>query len=116
MPPAGNFAAPPGLRPARGMFRLPRIRQGLEVLYDAVAELMKDVAPATGPMSARHFFISLSGMVNTYFLYAAAIEPMWGADPLSVGQRRERREHVHWMLDAIIGQVMELGVDLNGRG
>ncbi|MCK5800457.1 MAG: TetR/AcrR family transcriptional regulator [Deltaproteobacteria bacterium] len=89
-----------------GSETLPRIRQGIEVLYDAVAEVMKGVSPAKGPLSARHFFVSLSGMVNTYFLYASAIEPFWGSDPLSVRERRERREHLHWMLDAIVGQIL----------
>jgi len=97
-----------------GSETLPRIRQGIEVLYNAVAELMKGISPSVGPLSARHFFVSLSGMVNTYFLYASAIEPLWGSDPLSVSQRRERREHLHWMLDAIIEQVMSHGGDLNG--
>ena len=91
-----------------GSDTLPRIRQGVGVLFDAVAELMKDVSPETGPLTARHFFVSFSGMVNTYFLYADALEPLWGSDPLSVGQRRERREHLHWMVDAIIEKVMGL--------
>ncbi len=86
---------------AQGTENLERIRLGMGVLHDAVATVLGDLTPGTGPLASRHFFITFSGMVNSYFLYATAIEPMWGADPLSAAQRRERRAHVHWMLDTV---------------
>ena len=96
---------------AQGTENLERIRRGMGVLHDAVATVLGDLTPGSGPLASRHFFVTFSGMVNTYFIYATAIEPLWGADPMSSGQRRERREHLHWMLDAVAGRLASRAAD-----
>jgi len=41
-------------------------------------------------------------MINTYFLQARALEPLWDGNPLSVAKLRERRAHLHWVMDALV--------------
>ncbi|MFW6067006.1 MAG: TetR/AcrR family transcriptional regulator [Myxococcota bacterium] len=87
---------------ATGSERLPRIRRGVQQLHDTLAHLLEGVTRHEGPLSSRHFFVTFSGLVNTYFLMAPALEPVLGTDPMRVAAKRERREHVHWILDAIL--------------
>ncbi len=84
---------------------LPLISQGLRKLSQLVEEILGDHVPSDGALSAKHFFISFSGIVNTYALYAGALGPMWRSDPLSTASRRERRAHVHWVADALLQQL-----------
>lgn len=65
----------------------------LRITEARLAELL----PARGPLSAKHFHLSLSAMVINYFTYA----PMfWGSDPLSKRALEERRTHLHFTVDA----------------
>lgn len=89
--------------------RLPRIRRGVQQLHDTLARLLEGVTPETGPLSSRHFFVTFAGLVNTYFLMAPALEPVLGSDPMRVAAKRERREHVHWILDAILERLQKEG-------
>ncbi len=84
---------------------LPLIREGLRKLSQLVEDILGDMVPCDGPLSAKHFFISFSGIVNTYALYAGALGLMWKGDPLGAAARRERRQHVHWLADALLQQI-----------
>jgi AcrR family transcriptional regulator len=84
---------------------LPLIEKGLRKLSQLVEEILGDHVPCDGPLAAKHFFVSFSGIVNTYALYASAMGPMWKGDPLSTASRRERRAHVHWVADALLEQL-----------
>jgi hypothetical protein len=84
---------------------LPHIRQGLRALYDRVADILGELVPASGPLAARQFFVTFSGMVNTYHLYAPVLGEMWEDDVSSTRARRERREHVHWAADAMFDRL-----------
>lgn len=85
--------------------RLPEIRRGVQHLHDTVDRLLRDLAPDDGPLASRQFFVSFAGLVNTYFLMAPALEPLWDGDPMRVAAKRERREHVHWIVDAIVDRL-----------
>lgn len=65
--------------------------------------VLAELAPARGPRSARHLYISLSGVVINYFTYAPALGEVWGRDPLDRAALDERREHVHWLVDCLLG-------------
>lgn len=84
---------------------LPRIRHGLRALYERVAEIFGQLVPESGPLAARQFFVSFSGIVNTYHLYAPVLGEMWDGDVGSSRARRERREHVHWVADAMFDRL-----------
>lgn len=90
---------------ATGSEALPQIRKGLSLLHEWLAENLAPVCPPTGPLAARHFFISFSGLAITYYLYAPALAPLWGDDPMSVTHRRERRQHLHWMVDTTLDRL-----------
>jgi len=84
---------------------LPRIQQGLGELLDKLTSLLGDRLPASGPLAARQFFVTFSGIVNTYYVYAPALSEMWDDDVDSSRSRRERREHVHWVADALLDKL-----------
>ncbi len=105
---------------ARRSGRLGQIRSNLAQLSRAVGALLDEFTPNNGPLATRHFFMSVSGMVINYFTYAPALGELWGADPLSPDMLKERREHVHWMVETIIDRLVSesatavaAGVDAN---
>jgi len=79
-----------------------RVQRGLEPLMSWVESALSEVAPSQGPLAARHLFVTLSGAVINYFTYAAALSPAWGSDPLSEHAIRERRAHLHWLVDCLL--------------
>lgn len=91
---------------ARDSEVVPRIRAGLARLEGRVEDALRDVAPSDGPLAARQFFVTFSGIINTYFVYAPALAPLWKDDPLDARSRRERREHVHWVADALLARLV----------
>jgi AcrR family transcriptional regulator len=80
---------------------LPMIRSGMRMLYDRVEDLLGDLT-GTGPLHVKQFYMSFSGLVVTYFNYAPVLDVIWESDPLSESNRRERREHLRWMMDTIL--------------
>ncbi len=80
----------------------------LPLVQTHLVEMMKwatsEIEPLTGragPTGARHFFLSLSAIVINYFTYSAVLgKEGWGRDPSSRAAVAERREHVHWVVDA----------------
>jgi len=78
------------------------IRNGITLLFTAAAEVLEGQLAPHGHLALRHLFISFSGMINTYFLQARALEPLWDGNPLSVAKLRERRAHLHWVMDALV--------------
>lgn len=83
----------------------PLIRRHLEPLFRFLGEVLADVTPAKGPLSARQFYVTFSGMVTNYFTYAPLLEGVWGADPMSPKALLERRRHVHWMVDVMLAHL-----------
>ncbi len=77
------------------------IREGMNLLFSRVQEVLADMA-GDGPLHVRHFFLSFSGLVVAYFTYAPALDEIWDGDPLSASNRRERREHLHWVIDQLL--------------
>lgn len=89
-----------------GSARLPQIARGLSLLHERVRAILEGLVPESGPLAARQFFVSFAGIVNNYYLYAPALSAAWnGEDPLAAGPRRERREHVHWIVDALLSRL-----------
>jgi TetR/AcrR family transcriptional regulator len=80
---------------------LTMIREGMNLLYSRVQELLGDMH-TEGPLHVRQFFLSLSGLVVAYFTYAPVLDKIWEGDPLSASNRRERREHLHWVIDQML--------------
>ena len=81
------------------------IQRNLQPLFERITELLAEATPANGPLSARHFFVTFSGMVINYFTYAPVFRSMWGDDPMSASALAERRDHLHWMVDTLLTQL-----------
>ena len=82
------------------------IQRNLKPLFDWTVEALSEIAPSTGPLSARHFYVTISGVVLNYFTYAPVLSELWGEDPLSAKAREERRSHVHWLVDALVDKLV----------
>ncbi len=80
----------------------PFIQRNLEPMLRFTEAALAGVAPPNGPLSARHFFLDISAAVINTFTYAPVLAPMWGGDPLAADALAERREHLHWLADALI--------------
>jgi AcrR family transcriptional regulator len=81
------------------------IERNLAPLFEWTTRALATATPAEGPLSARHFFVTFSGMVINYFTYAPVLAPLWGTDPLRESALAERRAHVHWMVDVVLGRL-----------
>ncbi len=81
----------------------PLIQKNLAPLFEWTRDALLDVAPETGALAARQLFVTFSGMVINYFTYAPVLAPLWGDDPMSDDGIAERREHLHVMVDLILG-------------
>ncbi len=77
------------------------IREGMKILFSRVEELLGDLG-GEGPLHARQFFLSFSGLVVAYFTYGKVLDSIWNGDPLSEPSRLERREHLHWVIDQLL--------------
>lgn len=80
----------------------PFIQKNLEPMLRFTERALEGLAPGDGPLSARHFFLDISGAVINTFTYAPVLTPMWGRDPLGEDALRERRAHLHWLADALL--------------
>ena len=86
---------------ARESEHLPLIRRHLAELHAPLDELLGGLLPAEGPLSPKHFFVSLSGMTTTWFTHAPALGELWGGDPAAAHD--ERRAHLAFVVRAILG-------------
>jgi AcrR family transcriptional regulator len=87
---------------ARSGQHSPLIRKNLASLFGQVQEALGDLLPAEGPLSPKHFFLTLSGMTVSYFTYAPVLRSLWGESPLSRKARDERRAHMHWVVECML--------------
>lgn len=87
---------------ARAGQHSPLIRKNLASLFSQVEEALGSLLPAEGPLSPKHFFLTLSGMTVSYFTYAPVLSSLWGESPLSRKARDERRAHMHWVVDCML--------------
>lgn len=72
----------------------PMYRWGLVVFGDYFQE--------SGPLAARHFFISFFGMAINYYTYTPVIEKLWGEPPVSPEALAERRTHILMVVEALM--------------
>lgn len=78
------------------------IGKNLVSMQRFIEQVLGDLVPAEGPLSAQHFFLTFSASVINHFTYAEALEPGWGRDPASKEGIAERRAHLHWLVDALL--------------
>lgn len=86
----------------RGGPAMAKIQKNVAALLEWAEAALGDALPRKGPVSPRHFYLTLGGMVIQYYAYAPALAPVWGMDPLGEEARKERREHLHWVIQAML--------------
>lgn len=96
---------------ARSGQHSPLIRQNLASLFGQVEEALRAHLPEDGPLSPKHFFLTLSGMTISYFTYAPVLGALWKEPPLSRKARNERRAHLHWVADCMLNGLEDVGKD-----
>lgn len=94
---------------ARAGGHLAKVRRNLEALFEWAAGALEPVTPRRGPLAAKHFFLTFSGIVINYYTYAPAFEGLWGEDPMSPRARAERRAHVLWVLETLLARLLAEG-------
>ena len=87
---------------AGGAAPLERVRESLGALHALLERTLGGLVPTDGPLAARQFFVTFSGAVINYFTYAPVLGPLWGGDPLAPEAVAERRQHLHWLVDALV--------------
>ena len=87
------------------------VRRHLEAFFSWTTKALAQITPKTGPLAARHFYLSLSGIVVNYFTYAPVLGSLWGQDPLGREAVAERREHVHWLVDTMLERLISTESD-----
>ncbi|MCO4761820.1 MAG: TetR/AcrR family transcriptional regulator [Myxococcales bacterium] len=85
------------------------IARNLAPMYSWVEAALGEVAPASGPLAARQFFLTFSGAVINYFTYAPVLAELWPEDPVSAEAVQERRAHLHWLIDVILAELGRTG-------
>lgn len=79
---------------------VPLVRAHLSSVLDITTRMLEGVTPTKGPLSARHFHLSLSALVINYFTYSPMLVPEGSTyDPFTEEALAERRSHVHWVVD-----------------
>ncbi len=76
-------------------------------LFNWTMDALSELSPAKGPQAARQLYLTFVGAVVNYFTYAPALEPGWQGDPLSDECLEERREHLHWLVDLVLDDLLE---------
>jgi hypothetical protein len=85
---------------------LPHFRRGVQLVAGWFDTAFKDVGPVRGNLSSQNFFLTFAGMVGSYYVHAPIMKEVWGQDPESITARRERREHLHWILDTFLDRLL----------
>lgn len=86
--------------------RLDAVRRTLAPLFNWTVEALSEISPTEGPRAARHLYLTFVAAVVTYFTYTPALEPNWGGDPTSDTCLEERREHLHWLVDLVLDDLL----------
>lgn len=86
---------------------LGKIMQYMAPLYLWGGSVFGGLMPESGPLSAKHFFMTFFGMAINYYTYAPVLGPLWGVDPMGKAALAERREHMHHILDALLETYLE---------
>ena len=87
---------------AGGAAPLERVQESLGALHALLERSLGDLVPPDGPLAARQLFVTFSGAVINYFTYAPVLAPLWQGDPLAPAAVAERRQHLHWLVDALV--------------
>jgi AcrR family transcriptional regulator len=77
----------------------------LTSLFTYTTKMLEEVTPKSGPLAAKQFYSTFSGMVTGYFTYGPALRTAWGADPFSKKALEDRLAHIHWMVDAVLDRL-----------
>lgn len=92
----------------------PFIQRNLEPMFRFTEAVLVGISPEHGHLAARHFFLDISAAVINTFTYAPVLAPMWGGDPLAPAALAERRQHLHWLADALLTGLTSAST--SGRG
>lgn len=83
------------------------VRRHLATFFEWITEALAEISPKTGPLAAKHFYLSISGIVTNYFTVTPALAEQWGTDPMSPAALGERREHLHWLVDTLLARLQK---------
>jgi AcrR family transcriptional regulator len=84
----------------------PYFRRGVEMIATWFDRAFADVGPVRGYLSSQNFFLTFAGMVGSFYVHAPIMEEVCGQNPTTATARRERREHLHWILETFLDRLL----------
>lgn len=82
------------------------IQRQLAPLVDWLRDALGEATQGQPHLSPSQFFMTLSGLVTSYFVYGPALAPALGDDPSSPEALAARRAHVLWVLEAVLDRLL----------
>ena len=94
-------------REASGGKNAHRIKERLGPLFVLGKDLLLQHYPATrgGELAAEQLFVSVYGMIITYFTYSDVIGPLVGSDPFSAKNLLARKRHIRRVVASLLSAV-----------
>ncbi len=91
-------------REAAGGKNVHRIRERLDPLFALGKTLLRQYYPSTraGDLAAEQLFVSVYGMIITYFTYSDVIGPLVLSDPLSKKNLLARKRHIRSVVSLLL--------------
>ncbi|HOX28122.1 MAG TPA: TetR/AcrR family transcriptional regulator [bacterium] len=81
---------------------LEKVMQYMTPMQGWGESIFADLLPSKGPLSSRHFFITIFGMAINYYTYVPVLKRLWAGDPMAAEALSERRTHIHFVIDALM--------------
>ena len=94
-----------------GSRNIEKIMEYMQPLYQWGLSVFGAILPADGPMSAKHLFISIYGMIINYYTYTPVLERLFDNDPMAGEELAQRRGHIHFMVDHLLAGIESGGGD-----
>lgn len=81
------------------------IREHMNRILGWVEDILSEECPEQGTLAGRQIFVTLAGASSVYVAYDPLFESVWDGDMMSRENLRERRDHLHWLIDTIVDRL-----------
>lgn len=85
------------------------IVERMSPIFRSATELLQKARPSTvaGDLAAEQVFVSVYGMIVTYFTYSDVLRSLLDSDPYSNEQLAKRKQHIRRMVELLVAALDE---------